>query len=204
MSFFKKLTRSRTNSGSYQHEDDDSYERVNTHDGQAPPSSYRDPSQGHPQSPPPDNSQHDSRMYSSQSSQDGYSNSNHRPQGGISTRDSGFVDSGTPQQQHQQPMMGGAPLKSMDSLSAPDLLTAAFNAAVKPYTDKIAQLEEQMHLMSAQLQRFEEERHTICTWIDKRGLRAGRSMAFRSLPLHSLTHHPRRSTRNEQHNRLHP
>jgi len=178
MSFFKKLTRSRTNSGSYQHEDDDSYERVNNHDGQAPPSSYRDPN--NQQSPPPDNSQHDSRMYSSQSSQDGYSNSNHRPQGGISTRDSGFVDSGTPQQQHQQPMMGGAPMKPMDSLSAPDLLTAAFNAAVKPYTDKIAQLEEQMRLMSAQLQRFEEERHTICAWIDKRGLRAGTSITFES------------------------
>lgn len=89
----------------------------------------------------------------------------------MSARDSGFVDSGTPQHQHQQPMMGSS--KPMDALSAPDLLTAAFNAAVKPYTDRIAQLEEQMHNMSAQLQRFEQERHIICSWIDKRGLRAG-------------------------------
>lgn len=157
--FFKKI-KSRSNSGSYHPDEDESYERVNTHDAQAPPSSYRDPVQ----SPQLEGSQSDSRMYSSRSSQDGYNSQ--RP---MTTRDSGFVDSNnTPQ--HNMPAQA-TPSKPM---AAPDLLTAAFNAAIKPYTDEIAELKAHLGSMQHQLDMMGKERGVFINWIDKRGLRAGK------------------------------
>ena len=187
-SFFKRLGRSRTNSGSYQPEDDESYERVNAQDSQGggPPSSFRDPNQYGTASPEQDSQQTDRRMYSSRSSQEvgGYNSQQpqqqqhlqqnqlqqqqQRPQG--MSRDSGFIDANhTPQQ--QQSMMSTS--KPLDAVSAPDLLTAAFNAAVKPYSDRIADLESELRNMQADIRHLEQERNEVIAWIDKRGLRAG-------------------------------
>jgi len=201
-SFFKRLGRSRTNSGSYQPEDDESYERVNAQDSQGggPPSSFRDPNQYGTASPEQGSQHTDSRMYSSRSSQEvgGYNvqqqpqqqhlqqhqlqqlpGQQQRPQG--MSRDSGFIDANhTPLQ--QQSMMN--PSKPLEAVSAPDLLTAAFNAAVKPYSDRIADLESELRNMQADIRHLEQERNEVIAWIDKRGLRAGMSFF---LPLFSQT-----------------
>jgi hypothetical protein len=55
----------------------------------------------------------------------------------------------------------------------PDLLTQAFNQAVRPYTEKIEQLESQLADMQAWVEQLEQQRADVHSWIDKRGLRPG-------------------------------
>ncbi|KIW06042.1 uncharacterized protein PV09_03218 [Verruconis gallopava] len=55
--------------------------------------------------------------------------------------------------------------------AAPDLLTRAFNEAVRPYTEKIEQLEAQVADMQYRIEELERERAEMHSWIDKRGLR---------------------------------
>jgi hypothetical protein len=59
-------------------------------------------------------------------------------------------------------------------LGMPDLITAAFNQAVQPYTEKIEQLESQLADMQAWVDQLEAQRAEVHNWIDKRGLRPGR------------------------------
>jgi hypothetical protein len=79
--------------------------------------------------------------------------------------------------------MGGAPVpQAMNSapLKAepmPDLLAAAFNQAVRPYTEKIEQLESQLADMQAWVEQLEAQRAEVHSWIDKRGLRPGTTYA---------------------------
>ena len=56
-------------------------------------------------------------------------------------------------------------------LGMPDLLTAAFNQAVQPYTEKIEQLESQLADLQAWVDQLEQQRAEVHNWIDKRGLR---------------------------------
>lgn len=63
----------------------------------------------------------------------------------------------------------------------PDLLAQAFNAAVRPYTEKIENLELQVADMQAWIEQMERERTELHAWIDKRGLRPG--VYFLSLPI---------------------
>ncbi|XPS77189.1 hypothetical protein M3J09_009221 [Ascochyta lentis] len=68
----------------------------------------------------------------------------------------------------------GAPVPSMNSIKPepmPDLLAAAFNQAVRPYTDKIEQLESQLADMQSWVEQLEAQRAEVHSWIDKRGLR---------------------------------
>jgi len=58
--------------------------------------------------------------------------------------------------------------------SAPDLLTRAFNEAVRPYTDKIEQLEAQVADLQSWVEQLEVQRSEVHSWIDKRGLRPGK------------------------------
>ncbi|KAF1926331.1 uncharacterized protein M421DRAFT_67564 [Didymella exigua CBS 183.55] len=72
--------------------------------------------------------------------------------------------------------MGGAPVPAMSSAPVkaepmPDLLAAAFNQAVRPYTEKIEQLESQLADMQAWVEQLEAQRAEVHSWIDKRGLR---------------------------------
>lgn len=74
--------------------------------------------------------------------------------------------------------MGGAPVPAMNSAPLkpepmPDLLAAAFNQAVRPYTEKIEQLESQLADMQAWVDQLEAQRAEVHSWIDKRGLRPG-------------------------------
>lgn len=55
----------------------------------------------------------------------------------------------------------------------PDLLAQAFNQAVRPYTEKIEQLESQLAEMQAWVEQLEHQRAEVHSWIDKRGLRPG-------------------------------
>lgn len=65
----------------------------------------------------------------------------------------------------------------------PDLLAQAFNQAIRPYTEKIEQLEHQLADMQAWVDQLEQQRAEVHSWIDKRGLRPG---TFSSV---LLTHH---------------
>ena len=54
---------------------------------------------------------------------------------------------------------------------APDMLTRAFNDALKPYTDRINLLQADLDNANAQINRLEGEKAALHNWIDKRGLR---------------------------------
>ena len=56
----------------------------------------------------------------------------------------------------------------------PDLLTRAFNEAVRPYTDKIEQLEGEIADLRNWVEQLEIQRSEMHSWIDKRGLRPGK------------------------------
>lgn len=60
----------------------------------------------------------------------------------------------------------------------PDLLTRAFNEAVRPYTDKIEHLEAQVADLQGWVDQLEQQRNEFYSWIDKRGLRPGNSRLF--------------------------
>lgn len=88
------------------------------------------------------------------------------------------------QQHHQQqaaPISGAMPIRSQAIPSTgssapapmPDLLAQAFNQAVRPYTEKIEQLESQLADMQAWVDQLEQQRAEVHNWIDKRGLRPG-------------------------------
>lgn len=57
----------------------------------------------------------------------------------------------------------------------PDLLTQAFHQTVRPYQEKIEQLESQLADMQAWVDQLEQQRAEVHSWIDKRGLRPGMS-----------------------------
>ena len=69
-----------------------------------------------------------------------------------------------------QPALNGGKPEPM-----PDLLAQAFNQAVRPYTEKIEQLESQLADMQAWVEQLEAQRAEVHSWIDKRGLRPGQS-----------------------------
>jgi hypothetical protein len=79
---------------------------------------------------------------------------------------------------NSMPSMGGLgnptpPLASGKPEPMPDLLTQAFQQAIRPYTDKIEQLEAQLADMQNWVEQLEQQRAEVHGWIDKRGLRPG-------------------------------
>jgi hypothetical protein len=71
-----------------------------------------------------------------------------------------------PTMNHRGPSMG-------QPEPMPDLLAQAFNQAIRPYTEKIEQLENQLNDMQAWVDQLEQQRAEVHGWIDKRGLRPG-------------------------------
>ncbi|KAF2260740.1 hypothetical protein CC78DRAFT_387002 [Lojkania enalia] len=63
------------------------------------------------------------------------------------------------------------PMSSGKTEPMPDLLQQAFNAAVRPYTERIEQLESQLSDLQAWIEQLEQQRAEVHSWIDKRGLR---------------------------------
>lgn len=66
----------------------------------------------------------------------------------------------------------GAPPPSK-SEPLPDLLSQAFNQALRPYNDKVDNLESEIADLRAYIDQLEAQRNDIHAWIDKRGLRPG-------------------------------
>ncbi|KAI4152114.1 MAG: hypothetical protein LQ340_003099 [Diploschistes diacapsis] len=59
----------------------------------------------------------------------------------------------------------------MDFAPAPDMLTRAFNEALKPYTERINLMQADIDSANAEINRLESEKAALHNWIDKRGLR---------------------------------
>ena len=54
---------------------------------------------------------------------------------------------------------------------APDMLTRAFNESLKPYTERISLLQQDLDAANAEINKLESEKAALHNWIDKRGLR---------------------------------
>ena len=67
---------------------------------------------------------------------------------------------------------------AMKNEAAPDLLTRAFNEAVRPYTNKIEEFEGEIADLRAYIEQLEGHRREVHAWIDKRGLRPGTYHTF--------------------------
>ena len=80
------------------------------------------------------------------------------------------------------PPMNSAPVAPFKAEPAPDLLTRAFNEAVRPYSDKIEQLESQLADLQSYVEQMEHQRSEVHAWIDKRGLRPGTSPSIPRTP----------------------
>ncbi|TKX26571.1 hypothetical protein C1H76_1103 [Elsinoe australis] len=63
---------------------------------------------------------------------------------------------------------GSAPVSSE---AAPDLLTRAFNEAIRPYTNKLEDMDMELGELRAYIEQLEAQRKEVHAWIDKRGLR---------------------------------
>lgn len=61
--------------------------------------------------------------------------------------------------------------------AAPDLLTRAFNEALRPYTNRMEDLEAEVAELRAYTEELEAQRKEVHAWIDKRGLRPGKLSA---------------------------
>ena len=55
--------------------------------------------------------------------------------------------------------------------AAPDLLTQAFNQALRPHLDKVDTMEAEINDLRAYIDQLEAQRGEVHAWIDKRGLR---------------------------------
>lgn len=82
------------------------------------------------------------------------------------------------------PAAAPAPTKSEPT---PDLLLAAFNQALRPYTDKVENLESEIADLRAYIDQLESQRSDVHAWIDKRGLRPGKLYISRLSQMHALT-----------------
>ena len=72
------------------------------------------------------------------------------------------------------PAMQPAPALSSGKIEPmPDMLAQAFNQAVRPYTERIEQLESQLAEVQSWVEQLEQQRAEVHSWIDKRGLRPG-------------------------------
>ena len=55
----------------------------------------------------------------------------------------------------------------------PDMLAQAFNQAIRPYSERIEELESQLADAQRWVEQLEQQRAEVHSWIDKRGLRPG-------------------------------
>lgn len=176
--FFKRLSRSRSNSQSYvdnyhsphdsktssAHYDDAKYAIVGDPDSAARPSSSRQSNQAQQLSDP---LMKDSGMYPRPSQPTEVGNgaygspavSSGGARAGMANGGYGSFD--TSGNQAQEPKLQ----------KAPDLLMQAFNQALRPYTDRVDALENEIADLRAYIDQLEKGRDEVHAWIDKRGLR---------------------------------
>lgn len=168
--FFKRLSRSRSNSQSYV--DDYRHDsKANSQYDEKYNQADRDPDSLRPSSQSLDADRplsKDGNMYARQQApQDAH-------------YQSPPMSSGRGQQQQQQPngyAHGGydsaPPPAAAKAEPLPDLLTQAFNSALRPYNEKVDNLESEIADLRAYIDQLESQRNEIHAWIDKRGLRPG-------------------------------
>ena len=170
--FFKKLSRSRSNSQSYV----DNY--PTPHDSKANSASYDDkysPVDSYSQRPGSSGQAQQANtgaqlgtgkdMYAS-----GAQNDYHTPP--LSSHGERGPTSRSYSERKAAPAGNRA---SMSAESAPDLLTRAFNEALRPYTSKLEDMEGELVDLRAYVDELEGQRKEVYAWIDKRGLRPGRN-----------------------------
>lgn len=185
--FFKRLSRSRSNSQSYvdnyqsPHDSktnsasyDDKYanEKYSLDDEQRPASSRQTN-----QAPRLNDPLHkETDMYARQSQPTEVGNGQY----GSPPVSAGGPRSGGGMQNGYSNYDSGAPPPSAKAEPTPDLLLQAFNQALRPYTDKVENLESEIADLRAYIDQLENQRSDVHAWIDKRGLRPGK--------LHYRTH----------------
>lgn len=155
--FFKRLSRSRSNSQSYidtNYSPHDSKTAYDDDDYDNRPDSARGP-------PTKSASLNDASMFAQQpQSMDNFN----APRAGPQLMSNGF---GGP----TKPASVSAPIQPEPM---PDLLTRAFNEAVRPYTNRVEELENEVADLKAWVEQLEAQRREVHAWIDKRGLRPGK------------------------------
>lgn len=188
--FFKRLSRSRSNSQSYV---DNNYH--SPHDSKTNSASY-------------DDSKYDNKYANDKYANDKYGVDPDGPRPGSSRQsnqapqlsDPSSKETGMYARQNQPTEVGGGQYasppvsaggprgghanggySSYDNVAspskaepAPDLLLQAFNQALRPYTDKVENLESEIADLRAYINQLEEQRGDVHAWIDKRGLRPGK------------------------------
>lgn len=173
--FFKRLSRSRSNSQSYvdNYSPQDSkapsanYDDVkyNDNDGVRPSSSRRSNNASGLDDP----LQKETGMYPRQSQPQEVSHGYGSPPvsaGGLRGPTNGYGSHGLD--------TNASPAIAKSSEPAPDLLLQAFNQALRPYTDKVEGLEAEIQDLRNWVDQLELQRNEVHAWIDKRGLRPGK------------------------------
>ncbi|KAH0364592.1 hypothetical protein KCU65_g6733, partial [Aureobasidium melanogenum] len=154
--FFKRLSRSRSNSQSYI---DTNY---SPHDSKT---AYDDDYDNRPDSargpPTKSASLNDASMFAQQPQSMDNFNAPPMSRAGPQLMSNGF---GGP----TKPASVSAPIQPEPM---PDLLTRAFNEAVRPYTNRVEELENEVADLKAWVEQLEAQRREVHAWIDKRGLR---------------------------------
>ncbi|KAK3644582.1 hypothetical protein LTR56_009520 [Elasticomyces elasticus] len=185
--FFKRLSRSRSNSQSYI---DNQYTQPSPRDSKANSASYDDDKfandkyavAGEPDSQRPGSSRQSNQaaqfdnketgMYARQSQPTEVSGGQYAspPVSAGGARGHGMANGGYGS--YDSGDMRGAPAAKSESREpAPDLLLQAFNQALRPYTDKVENLESEIADLRAYIDQLESQRGDVHAWIDKRGLR---------------------------------
>lgn len=170
--FFKRLSRSRSNSQSYVDDYRHDSKANSAYDEKYAQPEPADALQQQPSSRDldPDTRPHskDANMYARQAApQEVQYGSPPMSSGGPGHR-------GQPNGYGHGGFESGAPPPSK-SEPLPDLLSQAFNQALRPYNEKVDNLESEIADLRAYIDQLEAQRNDVHAWIDKRGLRPGKS-----------------------------
>jgi len=179
--FFKRLSRSRSNSQSYV----DSY--PSPHDSKANSTSYDDKYGTEPVNDQRPNSSRQSNqapqlgdplgketgMYPRQNQPTEVGGGGHYASEPMSAGGRGAPTSNGYGNHGGGYEVSSPPATHHKTEGAPDLLLAAFNQALRPYTDKVETLESEIADLRAYIDQLEAQRTDVYAWIDKRGLRPG-------------------------------
>lgn len=170
--FFKRLSRSRSNSQSYvdQSPHDSKYEDTRyasaPHDDSLPIDDRRDL---------PSSRQSDTAFNQGFSGKDMYPRQS-QPQEVYASPPLSATGGGPVTNGYGSRGAGGyvddvPPQKMASSQNPPDLLMQAFNQALRPHMDKVDGLENEIADLRAYIDQLEQQRGDVYAWIDKRGLR---------------------------------
>jgi hypothetical protein len=158
--FFKRLSRSRSNSQSYI--DNNNNNNYSPHDSKT---AYDDDYDSHtdPARPPlsKSTSLKDASMFAHQAQPTDNFNTPPMSRAGPQPLSNGFAS------------LSGPAGSSSKAEPMPDLLSRAFNEAIRPYTNRVEELENEVTDLKAWVEQLEAQRREVHAWIDKRGLRPG-------------------------------